>query len=55
MAKTVESVPYLVNRTLGEIRTWADVKAIGKTGAYFDVFRWGDEALMAIEKKRARN
>ena len=55
MAKTVAYVPYLVNRTLREIRTWADAKANGKSGDYFDVFRLCDEALMAIEKKRARH
>ncbi len=48
MANTVDYVPYLTERTLREIRAWADAKSDGKSGDYFNVWRLCDEALRAI-------
>lgn len=48
MAAEVDYLTYLTERTLREIRIWADVKSGGKSGHYFDVFRLCDEALRAI-------
>ena len=50
MAKEVDYTTYLTERTLREIRAWADAKSGGHSGDYFDVFRMCDEALRAIRK-----
>ncbi len=50
MAHEVDYVSYLTERTLREIRAWADAMADSKAGQYFDVFRMCDEALRAIRK-----
>ncbi len=52
MANTVDYVSYVTDRTLREIRAWADGMANGKPGHYFDVWRLCDEALRAIREEK---